>query len=136
MKRIITLLIGIACVVTGIVILVSHFNAKKVQTAETTATIVRVDSELETDSDGLETRMYYPVVKYQVNEKEYEKRLSNAGTSDSTTYKEGETVEITYNPENPEEFSQKGNNGGLIGGIFFIVIGIIVAFATFVGKMF
>ena len=135
MKKIISMIIGIACVVIGIFILVSYFNAKKVQTAETTATIIRIDSEVETDTDGFETRYYYPVIEYTVDNKKYEKRLPDSGTTNSTEYKENEIVEINYNPNNPNEISKKGSNGGLLAGIFFIVIGLIVTVASFLGRI-
>lgn len=134
MRKIISLLIGIACIVIGIIILVSHFNAQKTQTAVTTATIVRIDSELQTDSDGFDTRYYYPVIEYTINGEKNEARLPNSGTTDSTHYKVGENVEIQYNPDNPSEMSEKGNKGGLFGGIFFIVCGFIVAIVAFIGR--
>ena len=134
MKKIITLIIGIACVVIGIAILVSYFNTQKTQTAETTATVVRIDSEMELDDDNIETRYYTPVVKYSVNGKEYEKQLSNSRTTNSTEYKEGQEITIKYNPDNPDELSKKGDKGGLIGGIFFIVVGIIVVITSVVGR--
>lgn len=134
MRKIIGIIIGIACVIIGIVMMVSHFNSQKTQTAETTATIIRIDSELETDTDGFETRWYSPVVEYKVNSKSYEKQLPNKRTTNSTEYKVGDTVIIQYNPEKPEEISSKGDNGGLIGGIFFIVVGIIVAISSFIAK--
>ena len=124
MKKIIGIVLGIACVVIGIVIMISHFNAKKTQTAETTATVVRIDSEMELDEDNIETRYYTPVVKYSVNGKEYEEQLPNSRTTSSTEYKEGQEVTIQYNPDKPEELSSKGDKGGLIGGIFFIAFGI------------
>ena len=134
MKKIITLIIGIACVVIGIAILVSYFNTQKTQTAETTATVVRIDSEMELDDDNIETRYYTPVVKYSVNGKEYEKQLSNSRTTNSTEYKEGQEITIKYNPDNPDELSKKGDKGGLICGIFFIVVGIIVVITSVVGR--
>ena len=88
--------------------MVTHFTNKAKQTAETTATIVRVDSEVETDTDGLETRYYYPVIEYKVDDKTYENRLPDSGSSNSTEYKVGDSVTITYNPENPNELSKKG----------------------------
>lgn len=134
-KKIIGILAGIVCVVIGIIILASYFKAQKTQTSEATATIIRIDSELETDSDGFETRYYYPVVEYTVNGKKYETRLPDSGTTNSTTYKEGQTVSIKYNPDNPNELSKKDSKGGLIGGIFFIAFGIIAIIASFTGKV-
>ena len=137
MKRIswiIWILVSIVCVGMGIFILVSYAHAQKTQTAQTTATVVRVDSEMETDSDGDYTRMYYPVVEYTVNGQSYEERIPDSGTSNSTTYKEGQTVEIKYNPDKPEELSKQGAKGGLIGGIFFIAFGVISAAGVLTGK--
>ena len=134
-KKIISILIGIACVVIGIFILISYSKAQKTQTAETTATIIRIDSEVETDTDGFDTRYYYPVIEYTVDNQKYETRLPDSGTTNSAEYKDGETVSISYNPNNPNELSRKGSKGGLFGGIFFIAMGIIVSIASFVGKI-
>lgn len=135
MRKIISLLIGIACIVIGIVILISFFKAQKTQTGETTATIIRVDSEVETDTDGFDTRYYYPVIEYTVDGQKYETRLPDSGSTNSTDYKEGETVVISYNPNNPKEISKKGSKGGLLGGIFFIVVGFIITIASVIGKI-
>lgn len=135
MKRLIWILVSFVCFGMGIFILVSYVHAQKTQTAHMTAAIVRVDSEVETDSDGYDTRMYYPVVEYTVNGQSYEKRLPDSGTSNSTTYKEGQTVEIQYNPDKPEELSKQGSKGGLIGGIFFIAFGFISVAGVLIGKM-
>ena len=40
-------------------------------------------------------------------------------------------VEIKYNPDNPIELSKKGSKGGLIGGIFFIIFGVIALLSFF-----
>lgn len=135
MKRMIWMLVSIVCVGMGIFILVSYAHAQKTQTAQTTATIIRVDSEVETDSDGFDTRMYYPVVEYTVSGQRYEKRLPDSGTSNSTTYKEGQTVAIQYNPDQPEELSKQGSKGGLIGGIFFIAFGVVAVAGVLTGKI-
>ena len=134
MKKIISIIVGAICVIIGIFIMVSHFNAQKTQTAETTAKIIRIDSEVETDSDGFDTRWYYPVIEYTVEGKKYETRLSNSGSTNSTEYKEGQEVLVQYNPNNPVENSKKEDKGGLIGGIFFIAFGIIAIGASIVGK--
>ena len=134
MKKIIGIIVGIACVIIGIFIMVSHFNAQKTQTEEITAKIIRIDSEVEMDTDGFDTRWYYPVVEYTVDGKKYETRLANSGSTNSTEYKEGQEVLVQYNPDKPEEISKKDDKGGLIGGIFFIAFGIIAIGASIVGK--
>lgn len=134
MKKILTLVIALACIIIGIIIMVSYFNAQKTQTAETTAIVIRIDSELELDTDNYETRYYTPVVKYTVNGVEYEEQLPNSKTTNSAEYKKGQEVTIKYNPDNPSELSSKGDSGGLIGGIAFIAFGIIIAIATIIGR--
>ena len=134
MRKIIILLMSIAFVVIGVVLLISHFHAQKTQIAQTIAIIVRIDSELETDSDGYDTRYYYPVIKFTANNKNYEKRLPS-GTADSTYYTIGQSIQIKYNPDNPEDFSKLGDNGNLFGGIVFIVLGTLFIFLTLAGRM-
>lgn len=135
MKRIIGIIIGIVCVVIGIVIMVSHFKAQKVMTAEIIATVIRVDSEVERDTDGYDTRWYTPVVEYTIDDQKYEKQLPNSRSTNSTEYTVGQEVTLQYNPDKPEEISLKGDKGGLIGGIFFIVVGIIIALASLFGRV-
>ena len=133
-RKLIGLLFGIVAIVIGIVILVSHFNAQKTQTSEVVATIIRVDSEVETDTDGFDTRWYYPVVEYRVSGERYETRVPNVSSTDSTEYKENDTISLQFNPEKPTEVSQKGNNGSLIGGIIFIILGFLVIVGTIFSK--
>lgn len=131
MNRVITLIIGIVCVVIGIFILISHFTNQAKQTGEVTAKVVRIESRVEQDTDGLDTRYYYPIVEYTVDNKKYEQQLPDSGSTISSEYKEGDTVELSYNPDNPNEISKKGSIGGMIAGIFFIIVGIIVAISIF-----
>ena len=131
MNRIITLIIGIVAVVIGIIISVTHFTNQAKQTAETTATVIRIESRMETDTDGEDTRWYYPIIEYTVNNQKYEQQLPDSGSTISSDYKEGDKVEISYNPDNPNEISKKGSFGGLIAGIFFIIVGIIAVLSIF-----
>lgn len=131
MNKIVTLIIGIAAVVIGIIILITHFTSQAKQTAETTATVIRIESRMETDTDGEDTRYYYPIIEYTVNNQKYEQQLPDSGSTISSDYKEGDKIEVTYNPDNPNEISKKGSFGGLIAGIFFIIIGIIAVLSIF-----
>lgn len=135
MRRIIGIIAGIAAMVIGVFVLLSHFNAQKTQVAEATATVIRIDSEVQTDTDGLDNRMYYPVVEYTIDGKTYESRLDNTGTSNSAEFKEGQEIAIQYNPDNPEELSKKGDKGGLVGGIIFIALGLVAIGASILGKI-
>lgn len=135
MKRLIVVLFSITAVVLGIFILGSYIKMQRTQTAHMSAAIIRVDSQIETDSDGMDTRVYYPVVEYTVDGQRYESQVPDSGTSNSTTYKEGQTIEIQYNPEKPDELSKQGSKGRLIGGIFFLVFGAAALAGCLTGKV-
>lgn len=129
------IVIGCVFIIIGIVILVFHFNSQKVQAAETTAKIIRIDNEVETDSDGFHTTYYTPVIEYTVNEQRYIKKLTNSKTSNSIEYRVGDEITIQYNPDKPQEITEKGNiralTGGLVGGIVAIGLGIMFIYLFF-----
>ena len=129
-KKIINLLVGIALVVLGIVLIIMHFNNKAKLTAEVTAKVIRVDSELEYDTDGFETRYYTPIIEYTADNKTYENRLSTR-TTNSVEYKIGDSIVINYNPENPNEFQQKGSLAFIIGGAIAILVGAVAIVSYF-----
>ena len=134
MNKILFIIAGIACIVIGVFSLTTHFSNKKTQTAETIATVIRVDSEVEQDTDGFDTRYYYPVIEYEVEGQTYEERLPDSGTTNSTAYQIGDKIDIKYNPDDPSKISKSGSISGLIGGIFFIIFGIIALLSVIFGH--
>lgn len=124
MRKLILFIVGIVAISLGIFIIVSGNKLAKVCTEETVATVVAVTREETTDSDGYTSYEYYPQIEYKAGEQTVSTR-GNA-TSDSSQYKENDQIEILYNPNNVEEFIVKGDNSSRIGGIIWIVIGVIV----------
>ena len=132
MRKIFAVLFGILFVVIGILVLV-YGNAKvKRCTQETIGTIVDIKEEWSRDSDGNGKYTYYPIIRYQVGERTITKQ-SNVGTTSNTGYSFGggvtvsfnnskyninDTIQVSYNPDNVEEFIIKGEkNHNLILGI-------------------
>ena len=101
-------------------------NKKNQNYIETEAVVTRTElvEEAHTDAEGNNVEATYNVyVKYTVNENEYETLLGEL-----SGYKEGESVKIFYNPENPKEITQTKS---LIIPIIMIVAGL----GAFVGGI-
>ena len=107
------ILLGVAAFVGGIFITFIRGNGF----TETTAVIDRIEEVY--DGASTSNTSYEVYVHYTVDGKEY------SGKSDyyAPGYKEGKTIKIYYNPENPAEIT--GNSRGM--GIYMIIIGAALA---------
>lgn len=100
---------GIFMLVTGI----GRFQAISAgRFQETQATITRIDTHTETDSDGSET-VYDLTVEYTVDGKKVVSRLEQ----NPTDFYEGMELTVQYNMDKPTEVTLPGNGGA------FIIIG-------------
>ena len=109
------IILGLAAFAGGIFVTFIKGNGFQ----ETTAVIERIEEVYTgtgTDSSDIDHEVY---VNYTVDGKEY------SGKSDyyAPGYKEGKTIKIYYNPENPAEIT--GNSRGM--GIYMIIIGAALA---------
>ena len=114
--------LGTLFLVIGIVDFVS-VNAEQKNTVETTATIIGF--VYKTDSN-------YPVVTYEANGEQYETRL----TFVDSTMKEGDRIQILYNPQSPEEAHPTGVIAYLFGICFGGIGGVFVIIAVVLGLLF
>ena len=74
---------------------------------------------------GRREAKYYPILKFTLDGVEYQ-ATADVGSIFRNKYKEGETMQIRYNPEDPGEFMVKGKSlrSGLLSGIFMLVLGL------------
>ena len=145
-------LVCAVCIVLGVVFLIMGINMnnenkhlKRVCTGEVQGTVVDfyVDGDYyeedDVDEDGkktgqkvvVDTRRYYPVFEYEVTNKTYSKQ-SEYGY-DRKRFAVDETVEIKYNPDNPDDYYVPADllaakTGGFnIGfGIFMIAFPVVM----------
>ena len=89
-----------------------------------TGTVVGLLREEDTDSEGFTSIMYIPQIEYKVGEQLY--TAKGSGSSDASAHSIGEQIQIMYNPANVQEYLIKGDNSSNIGGIIWIVFGIIM----------
>ena len=124
MKKLFIILMGIVFVGVGIFMIVRGNDLAKRCTTETTAKVVSIETEESTDSDGHYTYTYYPVFEFNAGEKTITQKGSTG--SSRAQYKIGDSVELLYDANKPEDFIVKGDKTSNILGIIFVVAGVFV----------
>lgn len=81
---------------------------------------------------GRREAKYYPVLKFTVDGVEYQAE-ADVSSIFRNKFKEGETMQIRCNPEDPGEFMVKGKSlrSGLISGIVMLVLGLLGGYLFF-----
>lgn len=91
--------------------------------AMTMGTVVELERDVSRDSDGNRSVVYHPVVRYSVNGgREYRFR-SNTG-SNPPAYRQGEEVEVLYQPTNPGDARINGFFALWGGSVILGVLGL------------
>ena len=133
MRRLFVILFGVVFVAVGVFVFVRGNNIQKRCTEEIVGTVVEIEREISTDSDGYQEYMYYPVIEYKAGEETVTKKY-NVGSGNSK-YNLEDKVTVLYNPDNVEEYIIKGDKSSNLIGIVFIVLGAVVVVAGFIGKV-
>lgn len=129
-----TLIVGLFLTAIGTWQLVRARALKNRCTASVQGHIASVGryKEINRNSNGRQTQStrYKPHYEYQVSGQ----IISVTGTrgKGKGAYKEGETVEIRYNPDKPNEFVCAKDGNPYSGGILSIVLGLMTIVMTFV----
>ena len=129
-KSLIMIIVGLVAIGLGVFFIVSGNNLVKVCTEETTGTVVGILRDEETDSEGYTSIVYTPQIEYKVGEQLVS--VKGNGSSNASDHTVGEQIEIMYNPNNVEEHMIKGDNSSNIGGIIWIVLGVVILLAGIV----
>ena len=132
MKKLLVIIFGIIFIGAGIFSIVKGNELVKKCTVETTATVIQLKEESSSDSDGLISYTYYPIIEYKVGER----TITEQGITGSnpSKYNINDKVEILYNPDKAEEFIIKGDSSSNWIGIIFIVVGVVVIIAGILKK--
>ena len=93
-------------------------------TASTTAEVTEV-KEMVMRRNGVITREYVPTISYIIDGTTYSRKYAKGYRGD--TYQVGQTIDIQYNPMNPEEVNTLGtsNQADKVMLIIGIIIGVI-----------
>ena len=93
-------------------------------TASTTAEVTEV-KEMVMRRNGVITKEYVPTISYIIDGTTYSRKYAKGYRGD--TYQIGQTIDIQYNPMNPEEINTLGtsNQADKVMLIIGIIIGVI-----------
>ena len=118
----------VAAVMVLIGILIVFFDRRKRArcTEETTATIVSVGEDVSRDGSGHKERSYTAYYEFTARGGTV-RRQGGTSTTRKRKYKRGETRQVKYNPDNPNEFIVVGDSGNSVGGIVLIILSIVIA---------
>lgn len=118
----------VAAVMVLIGILIVFFDRRKRArcTEETTATIVSVGEDVSRDGSGHKERSYTAYYEFTARGGTV-RRQGGTSTTRKRKYKRGETRQVKYNPDNPNEFIVVGDSGNSVGGIVLIILSVVIA---------
>lgn len=125
------LIFGIFLFLFGIFMSFGSHKSKDECTATTKGVIVEIISS---NKKGNVTRRttFYPIVEYTVNSKTYRHKVTNPGHRNM--FKEGDTMEIHYDPQNPDNayVDRETNQQSGLGVLLFIMAGLMFVGAIIV----
>lgn len=116
--------IGIIFTCAGILVAILEIKKQLICTELTTGKVVDISREVRDNTDTGREIVLYPIYEYVVEGNtitaKYDRSVNGAFI--------GQTVDIHYNPDKPNEFytGKLGNIIQIIGGIIFVVAGITV----------
>lgn len=139
-KKIFLIFVGIVFIIVGIYLIFNRTDMVKRCTAETEANIIGIVEDKKAPSGQPKEegsyyeleKVYYPVIEFQVEDQTINKKYS-VGDS-KITYKIGDKVSIMYDPNKPEDYYIKEENGNNVIGIAFIVIGAVCSLVGILNK--
>lgn len=122
--------IGLVFFIVCSVLLFKQLKSKKTNTESVTATVVGYHTEISHDTEsGADNIAYFPIMRYCVNGKWYEKK-SDVGRG-KEKYIVGEHVELLYDPQNPENYIIAGDNLAIIVAVAGMAAGIALCILAF-----
>ena len=122
--KILFLVVCIAVFFVGLFNIINDNKKKKLCSMNVEATVIELKKEY--NSDRL--YIYYPVYRYIVNGNEYIIR-SKVGAS-SWPFKQGDTVSIMCNPDDPKMMYLKKDISRLVFGPLVMVAGVVFTIAA------
>ena len=107
-----------------------HIATRIRATEQLTATVIKVKSYTSKDSEDDDTMTYTATIVYVVDEKTY-----TAITDCTESTREGDTIDIWYNPNNPDEFYTEGDaHKAIFSAIMGVFIMAVVALVMIGAK--
>lgn len=120
---------GIVLLAFGVISIIKELKRSARCTEHTPGYVVDVIKDQRINDDGNKTKRYSytPVFEYMIDGKTFRSQ-SNVSTGDKYEYKIGDSVNILYNPQQPDEFLIKGKSkkSGIGFGVVLTLLGILI----------
>lgn len=126
---------GAAISAIGIIGLFKGSGKKKRCTASALAVIAEIEKDTE-EPEGESTRKKYtytPIYEFTVNGNTIRKS-GGFYSHNEKEFRVGDTVNVTYNPDKPEEFLVNGKNGGRAFSVALLLFGLFIIAIAFTQK--
>lgn len=117
--------VAAAMILIGVLVVIFDRKKRCRCTEETTATIVDVNSDFSRDEDGHKDYSYTPVFEFTARGMTV-RRQGGTSSSRKRKFKVGEMRQVRYDPANPNVFYVVGDGGNSAGGIWLIILGVII----------
>ena len=117
-------IVALCFIVVTVIRLLKRKTQIKNCTASTTAVVTEIKEKV-IRQDGVTTREYVPMISYTIDGTTYSRKYIEAYQGD--TYLAGQTIDIQYNPRNPNKVNTSGesNKADTIMLIIGIVSGVV-----------
>ena len=125
------IILGILILVLGGVNMAGEIKRLLSCSEEASATIV----EIKRSRTGKRSRSYTPIMEFYVDGKVVRGDGNMLGSGFRRRFKVGDTMEILYNPEDPEVFRPKGKPGMFISSVLMILFGAAMLYAGITGIL-
>ena len=124
------LIMGAACMLGSAYVLYKMILKMRKCSREAVATVICTESKRVRSRRRSHTE-YYPVVEFEVDGKLIQERAGISSRS-ASNYPEGRTLNIKYDPENPEKFVVKGKSSipALLSAAFFLLCGAFLVYSS------
>ncbi len=127
-------LVAAGMLLIGVLIVIFDRRKRARCTEETTAMIIGVNRDFSRDDDGHKEYSYTPIFEFSARGVTV-RRQGGSSFSRKRKVKVGETKQVRYNPENPNEFVVVGDSGNTGGGVTLIVMSIIIAAVVLCARL-
>ena len=124
MQRFLVMIVGVIFLAVGGFMFYRNNTLAKNCTEEVVATVVDMKQEIDTDSEGVSSYLYYPIIEYKAGEENVRATMDNG--SSTPAYEINETITILYNPKKVKQFIAKGDSFSNIFSYVFLGLGVLI----------
>jgi hypothetical protein len=129
----ILIIIGVGITIFGYVSLKKSQNLAK-NGVKTMAKVIEITERWESDSDGHQSKMYYPLLEFNDESGKKHSFQGNIGSNRKKKYQLEQQIEILYDPNEPQKAQLKNFGTMWLMPLILMAVGAMLIFGGFVGS--